>query len=195
MIIYDKQINNIRYAIWHLSESVSELTALIGGRFTVSLTGITNAVRQKERLASRLLIELLCDGYQPIDYKENGEPYFTQCNLYLSISHTKNYVAVAVAPFKIGIDIEYTSNRVLRITEKFLNANEQQQLLQSQEPASLALLYWCCKEAFYKKMVDKEPEFTLFTCQNSLNKLLLDYQDMQYPFYFEQNSYYTLVLG
>lgn len=195
MIISKTEINGIRYAIWHLSESVEELTALIGGRFTVSLAGISNPVRQKERLASRLLIESLCNGFQPVDYKENGEPYFTQCDLYLSISHTKNYVAVAVAPFKIGIDIEYTSNRVLRITEKFLNADEQQQLLQSHEPASLALLYWCCKEAFYKKMVDKEPEFTHFTCTWPPGELVLVYQEEVYSFYFEQTSHYTLVLG
>lgn len=195
MIISKTEINGIRYAIWHLSESVEGLTALIGGRFTVSLAGISNPVRQKERLASRLLIESLCNGFQPVDYKENGEPYFTQCDLYLSISHTKNYVAVAVAPFRIGIDIEYTSNRVLRITEKFLNADEQQQLLQSHEPASLALLYWCCKEAFYKKMVDKEPEFTLFTCQQRQNILNVHYQAESYLFAFEQNKDFTLVVG
>lgn len=195
MIICNTQINGIRYAIWQLTESVSELIDLINGRFTVSLAGITNPVRQQERLAARLLIEVLCDGYQPIDYKENGEPYFTQCDFYLSISHTKNYVAVAVAPFKIGIDIEHTSDRVLRITKKFLNASELDQLSTLQTPTQLALLYWCCKEAFYKKMENQDPEFTHFTCQLSADKLLLQYQESNYCFHFEQTNHYTLVLG
>ena len=69
MIICDKQINGIRYAIWQLTESVSELKALIDGRFLVSLDNISNETRQKERLASRLLIETLCNGYQAVDYK------------------------------------------------------------------------------------------------------------------------------
>ena len=195
MIICDRQINGIRYAIWQLTESVSELMDHINGRFTVSLTGITNPNRQKERLASRLLIELLCDGHQPIDYKENGEPYFTQCNLYLSISHTKNYVAVAVAPFRIGIDIEHTSDRVLRITEKFLNTTELAELARLKNPAPTALLYWCAKEALYKKLTEKEPEFTLFTCEQQKNLLNVHYQAETYTFSFEQNNNYTLVLG
>ena len=195
MIICNTQINGIRYAIWQLTESVSELIDLINGRFTVSLAGITNPVRQQERLAARLLIEVLCDGYQPIDYKENGEPYFTQCDLYLSISHTKNYVAVAVAPFKIGIDIEHTSDRVLRITEKFLNTTELAELASHTNQASTALLYWCAKEAMYKKMTKKEAEFTLFTCQQHHNTLTVHYQAETFSFIFEQNNHYTLVIG
>lgn len=195
MIICNTQINGIRYAIWQLTESVSELIDLINGRFTVSLAGITNPVRQQERLAARLLIEVLCDGYQPIDYKENGEPYFTQCDLYLSISHTKNYVAVAVAPFKIGIDIEHTSDRVLRITKKFLNQEELKTLAKTNNQAATALLFWCAKEAMYKKMTEKEAEFTLFTCQQHHNTLTVHYQAETFSFIFEQNNHYTLVIG
>ena len=195
MIICNTQINGIRYAIWQLTESVSELIDLINGRFTVSLAGITNPVRQQERLAARLLIEVLCDGYQPIDYKENGEPCFTQCDLYLSISHTKNYVAVAVAPFKIGIDIEHTSDRVLRITKKFLNQEELKTLAKTNNQAATALLFWCAKEAMYKKMTEKEAEFTLFTCQQHHNTLTVHYQAETFSFIFEQNNHYTLVIG
>ena len=195
MIICDKQINGIRYAIWQLTESVSELKALIDGRFLVSLDNINNETRQKERLASRLLIETLCNGYQAVDYKENGEPCFTQCDLYLSISHTKNYVAVAVAPFKIGIDIEHTSDRVLRITKKFLNHTELAELTNTSNPAPTALLYWCAKEAMYKKMTEKEAEFTLFTCQQHHNTLTVHYQAETFSFIFEQNNHYTLVIG
>lgn len=195
MIICNTQINGIRYAIWQLTESVSELKALIDGRFLVSLDNINNETRQKERLASRLLIETLCNGYQAVDYKENGEPCFTQCDLYLSISHTKNYVAVAVAPFKIGIDIEHTSDRVLRITKKFLNHTELAELTNTSNPAPTALLYWCAKEAMYKKMTEKEAEFTLFTCQQHHNTLTVHYQAETFSFIFEQNNHYTLVIG
>lgn len=195
MIICDKQINGIRYAIWQLTESVSELKALIDGRFLVSLDNINNETRQKERLASRLLIETLCNGYQAVDYKENGEPYFSTSTLQLSISHTKSYVAVAVAPFRIGIDIEHTSDRVLRITEKFLNTTELAELARLKNPETTALLYWCAKEALYKKLTEKEPEFTLFTCEQQKNLLHVHYQKEKYTFTFEQNNNYTLVLG
>ncbi len=159
------------------------------------LEGILNTSRQKERLAARLLLKELCGKMQEVAYHSNGQPYIIGSDLHLSISHTKNYVAVAMAPFKVGIDIEYTSDRVLRITEKFLNASELNQLSTHQAPTSLALLYWCCKEAFYKKMEKQDPEFTHFTCQYSADKLLLHYQESNYWFHFEQTTHYTLVFG
>ena len=140
MIICNTQIDNIRHGIWHLTESISELNSLINGRFEVSLTGISNPTRQKERLASRLLIEALCGKFQPVGYLTNGEPYFLDSNLHLSISHTKNYVAVAIAPCRIGIDIEHPSDRVLRITEKFLNQEELKTLAKTNNQAETARL-------------------------------------------------------
>ena len=195
MIIGKTEINGIRYAIWHLSESVEALKALLGAPTDRLLAGISNPTRQKERLAARLLLKELCGGMQEVAYKESGEPYLVGSNLNLSISHTKNYVAVALAPFRIGIDIEHTSERVLRITEKFLNHTELAELTNTSNPAPTALLYWCAKEAMYKKMTEKEAEFTLFTCQQHHNTLTVHYQAETFSFIFEQNNHYTLVIG
>lgn len=194
MIICNTQIDNIRYGIWHLTESISELNALIDGRFEVSLDGINNPTRQKERLAARLLIEALCGKFLPISYRPNGEPYFLDSDLHLSISHTKNYVAVAIAPFRIGIDIEHTSDRVLRITEKFLNP-EELEILTLNNPAETARLFWCAKEALYKKLATDEPNFILFTCKKAKDLLSIQYQGQTYPLTFIQDKNYTLVVG
>jgi phosphopantetheinyl transferase len=195
MIICNTQIDNIRYGIWHLTESISELNSLINGRFEVSLTGISNPTRQKERLASRLLIEALCGKFQPVGYRANGEPYFLDSNLHLSISHTKNYVAVAIAPCRIGIDIEHLSDRVLRITEKFLNQEELKTLAKTNNQAATALLFWCAKETLYKKLSTDEPNFIYFTCKRENDLLSVHYQGQTYPLYFIQDKDYTLVVG
>lgn len=194
MIIEKNTLNGITYGIWHLTESVEELHTQIGNRFEVCLDGLNNLTRQKERLASRLLVEALCGTYCEVAYRSNGEPYLEGSNLHISISHTKNYVAVAVAPYRIGIDIEYTSDRVLRIQEKFLNRLELTSLESAPNTAATALVFWCAKEALYKKLLHKEPEFTLFTCQVQHQTASITYQESTFPFAYQQNEHYTLVV-
>jgi 4'-phosphopantetheinyl transferase EntD len=194
MIIEKATLNGITYGIWHLTESVEELHTLIGNRFEVSLHGLNNPTRQKERLASRLLVEALCGTYCEVAYRSNGEPYLVGSHLHISISHTKNFVAVAVAPFRIGIDIEYTSDRVLRIQEKFLNPIELDFLAKATDRRASALLFWCAKEALYKKEAQKEPDFTLFTCQQNGLEASITHQETTYPLLYQTNKDFTLVM-
>lgn len=194
MIASHTKIGPIQYAIWHITESVEELKTLINGRFEVSLQGLSNPTRQKERLASRLLIEALCGTYYSVAYRNNGEPYLEGSPLCVSISHTRNYVAVAIAPFRIGIDIEYKSDRILRITQKFLTTSETSQLAQATHKTDTALLFWCAKEALYKKLEQKQPEFTLFTCQQSEQGATITYQGTTHPLLHVTNPNYTLVI-
>lgn len=195
MIIKEEQINGIRYAIWQLTESIETLQNLIDKRFAVSLEGINNPTRQKERLASRLLVAHLCGGFQEIAYQADGTPYLQSQQAHISISHTKGFVAVAIAPFKIGIDIEYNSARVERIAPKFLNAAELSGIHQNQDAIKYMLLHWCAKEAMYKKLTTNEPDFTQFTCHIQENKLTVVYQDITHTFYYEQNDSYSFVVG
>lgn len=194
MITCQSNIHHIHYAIWHITESVEELKTLINGRFHVSLQGISNPTRQKERLASRLLIETLCGTYCEVAYRSNGEPYLVGSTQHISISHTKNYVAVAIAPCRVGIDIEYKSDRVLRITEKFLNTTETSKLAQATDKISTALLFWCAKEALYKKLEQKEPEFTLFTCTQNQQGATITYNGETHSLLYFANQNYTLVI-
>ena len=63
----------------------------------------------------------------------------------MSISHTKSYIAIILSKKHIvGIDIEYNSDRVNRITSKYLRDDE--------PPTSTEnnLIIWCIKEATYK---------------------------------------------
>lgn len=195
MIIEKQTINGITYGIWHLTESVEELQALINNRFEVDLNGLSNPTRQKERLAARLLLENLCGEPPVVGYHANGEPFLNGSTHCISISHTKNYVAVAMAPHRVGIDIEYPSNRVLRITSKFLNATEIIFLQHTPDAQGTALLFWCAKEVLYKKLPHNEPDFMQFTCLFTANSLSLTYQNKEYALWHKSTPQYTLVIG
>jgi phosphopantetheinyl transferase len=54
-----------------------------------------------------------------IKYTSYGKPYFENSgSLFLSISHSLNYVGVITAPFDVGLDIEELHPRILRIKNK-----------------------------------------------------------------------------
>ena len=95
------------------------------------------------------LLEKLYGGPLPeIRRTKLGKPYFVDSPLHFSISHTKNYVFVALSDRPIGIDAEERDREIkLSLAEKFLSPTEHAQF-QNAEDQRLALLkFWVLKEA------------------------------------------------
>jgi phosphopantetheinyl transferase len=84
----------------------------------------------------------------PILYHSSGRPYFSANELALSISHTKDFIALASAVFPIGIDIEQKDRDAARIINKF--AREDEKVLCTDNLKGWYLQLWCAKEAIYK---------------------------------------------
>ena len=66
-----------------------------------------------------------------------------------SISHTKDYVAVILDKRPTGIDIEYRSDRILKIRSRFMNPEEEAGIDLEHEVEHL-LIHWCAKETLFK---------------------------------------------
>ena len=96
-----------------------------------------------------VLLEQLYGGALPEIRRTNlGKPYFVDSPLHFSVSHTKNYVFVALSDKPIGIDAEELDREIkLSLAEKFLSPTEYAQF-QNAEDKRLALLrFWVLKEA------------------------------------------------
>ena len=132
--------NNCQIAIWDLNESLTGLLKL-GARFD-SLNFKTEK-RKKDFLVSRLLLNEL-EPNQQISYNSNGAPEISN-GKHISISHSKNLVAIIISDKKVGLDIEYISEKPLRLSPKFITESSQQDLTKEK-----ATLIWCCKEAVFK---------------------------------------------
>ena len=132
--------NNCQIAIWDLNESLTELLKL-GARFDSS--NFKTEKRKKDFLVSRLLLNDL-DLNQKITYNLYGAPEISN-GKHISISHSKNLVAIIISDKKIGLDIEYISDKPLKLSPKFIADNSQQDLTKDK-----ATLIWCCKEAVFK---------------------------------------------
>lgn len=100
--------------------------------------------RIAEKTAVRkLLREMTGDDSLQILYEESGKPLLSD-GRQISISHTRGYAAIIIADRPVGIDIEYMSDRVGRITSKFVREDEKADSTLSQ------LLLWSAKETVFK---------------------------------------------
>jgi phosphopantetheinyl transferase len=132
--------NKCKIAIWNLTESSEELAQLANG---FSHSEFKTEKRKKEFLASRLLLQEISPNTK-ISYNEFGAPELSNGDC-ISISHSKNLVAVIICTKKVGLDIEQISGKALRLSSKFVSEKNLKKL--SKEKATLI---WCLKEVVFK---------------------------------------------
>ena len=99
--------------------------------------------------AGLALLEQLYGGPLPeIRRTKLGKPYFVDSPLHFSVSHTKNYVFVALSDRPIGIDAEELDRDIkLSLAEKFLSPGEFAQYEQAADKRLALLRFWVLKEA------------------------------------------------
>ncbi len=101
-------------------------------------------------LSYRLLLKNVLQEDFIIDYQPNGKPILRHPQKNISISHSFDYVAVALSNHAIGIDIEKQSSRILNLKTKIANEKEQQKW--DMQDYRILHIIWGIKEAIYKKM-------------------------------------------
>lgn len=119
--------------------------------------------RQRERKAvASLLMNLL--GDVELKHDKNGKPLIDGYNI--SISHSINrkggFVSVILSRTRlVGIDIEYRSDRIMKIASRFLRDDE--------KPVSVEdnLISWCAKEAVYKLFSEDDLTYQEMRVDNS----------------------------
>ena len=116
--------------------------------------------RQREWMTSRFLLDYISDDKNrcPILKTIHGKPYRANCHKHISISHSKDKVAVISADKPVGIDIQNEVEKITRIQHKFISDSERKRL----PPSNLVPYYhvfWGAKESMYKAYGIKELDF------------------------------------
>ena len=154
--------------LWQLTESSEQLLALLPTHldYASQVQQFRSMQRQREWLATRLLMHDILGDNIGIAYNEHGAPFLVSKEGYasledirfkpnekrvfptLSISHSHQWVAIALGTNlqPIGLDLEVISEKAARVQHKFLSAEEQRLLSPTFTPTAL----WCAKEATYK---------------------------------------------
>ena len=131
--------------VWHLTESEDELQQLCLSSGIEAPTHPQNAKRRMEKMAELLL---LAPENLVLEHDSNGKPCLANSHQHISISHSGEFVAIALCTFPIGIDIEKVSPRITRVRSHFLRPEELINIAESNLIANT--LAWTAKEALYK---------------------------------------------
>ena len=120
---------DMQWAVWKMEESLDTLFSLLPDTRRVSceqeMQRFTSDRRKLEWLSVRVLLYSMLQEDKEIGYSSEGKPHLTDNSSFISISHTKGYVAVilsSVAP--VGIDIEQYGQRVKRVYDRFIRSDE-----------------------------------------------------------------------
>jgi phosphopantetheinyl transferase len=116
----------------------------------IELKKIKSEQRKSEYIAVRLALKQLLGKKAEIEYDTDGKPWLTDRSRQISISHSRNFVAVMLHTHRnVGIDIECHSEKILKIYKRFLNQQEQF-FFGSIYDKNQLLLLWSAKEVLYK---------------------------------------------
>ncbi len=156
--------------------------------------------RKREFLGVRLALKALLGKELVVIYNEDGKPFLSDKSFHISISHSKNWIAVLVHPsLEIGIDIECPSPKIEKVYTRFLSELEQQEIYIENDPRKLHLA-WSVKEALYKIIGKEAVDFSKqlrilpFKLKNEGEMSALHVPSLQkYKLFYLQNEAYTLV--
>lgn len=153
------------FGIWHVTEPFEWFRSRLISPYPYDeeLLSFKSETRKLEYVATRVLLHELYGKETSIGHHDSGKPFIPDTNTYITISHTQGYIAIGICPSaEIGIDIEYRSDRVRRIQNRFLS-KEEIDWCSSHNPTETIeklLLCWTAKETVYKVMNKEGVDFS-----------------------------------
>lgn len=150
LIRIDDLGNDVRLALWQMTERVDELPM----PKAEDLNYIHAEIRMKEKRTEYCLLHALTQRDDiVIKHYALGQPYIDGYSI--SISHTRGWAAMILAStnFKVGVDIEYFSDRVNRVADRFIREDEQN------DDLSHRLINWSAKETVYKMFSEEDLQY------------------------------------
>ncbi len=141
--------------VWEIVEDEDELRRIcapIPSDELEELQILKSTTRRKEKLAVRALINELFPDKLYLGHHDNGKPFLQNSLIEISITHTSRFVAIITHPEEsVGIDIECLDRDFSVVEKKALSQEEKEDLSDKNHNLQLAI-YWCAKEAIFKRM-------------------------------------------
>ena len=143
--------DEVNISFWRATERQNEMLSFLpdGHDYAPTLNTFKSDRRRVEWLATRCLLHHLLGPDVRSYHLPSGRPFLLGSDLEISISHTDQLVAIALAPagLEVGLDLEHNIDRAYRLMHRYLPEDEQAALVHN--PTDAAML-WSAKEAIYK---------------------------------------------
>lgn len=147
-LVYQQNINeSTKMGVWHITEPEAFFLAQVPLQ-----KEITHPHKRLQHLAGRYLLKELYPDFplELIKIADTRKPFLEDEAYHFSISHCGEYAAVMISrTYRVGVDVERITSKVLTILHKFLTGAEQE-LLQGGAVDNTATLLWSVKESVYK---------------------------------------------
>ena len=152
---------------WQLTETVAQLSAglTLSQEEQERLTTLHSEKKQREFLAIRHLLREAQLPTTTLYYTQEGKPLLE--GQYISITHSQDFVMIALSLSPIGIDIERCTPRILRLAPRFTPWQAPPDMDESAQIQAYTQL-WTIKEALYK--IADQPSVRF-------------YEDLQVPYF------------
>ena len=153
--------NKAEIAVWQITETEEELKGLssVPTDEMEEIMLFRSESQRKQKLAVRALLNEMFDEKMYLNHHDNGKPYLENCVTNISITHTEKYVGVIISDDdELGIDIESLDRDFAVVEKKALSEDEIDDLDDEKKNEQLAI-YWCAKEAIFKRMSQNRVDF------------------------------------
>jgi phosphopantetheinyl transferase len=141
--------------VWKVTSVLKDLSKnpSLSAKELKEVSTLKSEKRKIELLACRIALKDLFNNRLELKHHESGRPYIKEAN-HISISHSKDYIAIAFGEENIGIDIEQPHAKMLKLIPRILSETELKQFQQS-PTIEHACKMWGTKESVLKYIGDK----------------------------------------
>ena len=154
LYLKEKLENEATIAVWQITETEEELVNLSAtpADEMEEISFIRSEALRKQKLAVRALLNELFEDKVYLSHHDNGKPYLENMVTNISITHTKDFVAVILHDEEdVGIDMESLDRDFSAVEKKALSEDEIEDIDDDRKNEQLAI-YWCAKEAIFKRV-------------------------------------------
>ncbi len=154
-VFYKKIKEDSHLYIWEVFSTSAQLlnTVNLSNKEALAFEDLKHEKRKREFLACRIALKNLFSEKLILEHHKSGKPFIKESK-HLSISHSNNYIAIALGASEIGIDIEKPQEKMLRLISRILSEKENIAFQQNPNTAQACKL-WGAKESILKYIGDE----------------------------------------
>ncbi|AOZ99435.1 4'-phosphopantetheinyl transferase family protein [Flavobacterium commune] len=189
--------------VWKIAEPLEQLfeEVSLNPKCQSRIEGMKSELHQRGFLSVRKLLNEA--GYTDFDlyYDEFGKPHLHD-GRHISITHSYEFSSIIISDETVGIDIELQREKIIRIADKFCDAEFQYlNREKTEEYVKKLTVIWGAKEAIFKIRNEKGISFkdhiavSEFDLNQTETTASLHFNGVHKEFnvYFEEIEHFTLV--
>ncbi len=194
-IFHKRTANSSQIYVWKVVSTYDILLkkTLLREEELLALAKIKSEKRKIEFIATRSAVKSIFGNETTLQHLDSGQPYI-QGNKHISISHSKNFIAIALGDQRLGIDIEMPSEKLLTVLPRILSTKEYDKF-QCNPSLDLACKLWGTKESILKYTGNPKLDYKKDIRVDKMEPLKASYIDTVFNVEFEniENLIVTLV--